>query len=403
MAIKKSEVKKIEESAIDPKKIVDSEATSEIENTEEIEIEEIDEWANDGAITAAGSSLKANSMPVGPANKAATLAKIMNALAVMDAETINNYAKVVPSLRGAANAVSDNSAKNRSTITTGKGGNKGFSDIEGVTPGAANAHEETEFSMDEDVKNVIVEEIANLFEGEDLKPEFKEKVSVIIESITNLNTAKRVIELEEEYETALLEQVSSIQDGLVEGLNVYLDAVIDTWMNDNEVAIVSTLKSDLTEQFVDSLRELFETHYITIPDDRIDVVEELASQVEDLKKLIDNNLEEKADLKKELEAKDLEIEESKINAKIAELSEGLSDSDAERFVALTENVEYENLEDFTKKAVILKETVYKPYVDANKDTTVLFEETEILDDTEGKGPALSESIASYVKALDKFQ
>ena len=378
MPIKKSETKKIQEDAeVDTSEILDDEVE---EVDEVVEVEDLDE-------TDASDTLKPNSKPVGPANKAFDMSKIIHALAGMDKETINKFAASMDWVKDAADGVKSGAAeKNKHTID--------------AKPSNA-VKEDEEINIDDDVKAVITEEIASLFEGENIKPEFKEKLSVVIESTVNLKSSQRIAELEEEYETALINEVTEIKDAIVDNLDKLLNAVVDQWLDENEVELVSSIRTDLAEQFVDDLRDLFDTHYITVPEDKVDVVEEMNNRIEELEDILNTQLAEKLELEKEISDRDDKIEESQVFAKITELAEGLTASDKERFLSLVENTEYEDLEDFSKKAKILKESIYNTD-DKSGKTKVLFEETEVLDDVDNnKTKEVNGPMAHYIKALER--
>lgn len=370
MTIKKGDsVKKVQEA--------EEIETPEVENVEDVEIEDLNE-------TPASDTLRANGAPVGPANKPFDMAKIINALAHADKETVNKFAASMDWVKGAADGVPDGSAgKNKDTIK--------------AKPSAAVTED---FSIDEDVKKVISEEISSLFEGENLKPEFKEKISTVVESVINLKSAQRISELEEEYEEALALELKDIEEAIVNGLDEALNATVDTWLNENEVAITSQIRVDLSEQFVEGLRDLFDTHYINVPEDKIDVVEEMEQHIAELEETLNAALNEKINLQKEIEDRDEKLEEAAIMSEINKLTEGMVETDKERFLSLVENVEFTDLDEFVKKANTLKETVSHKEVSPKKETTVtLFEEVEILEDNTEKY-TLNPSMKKYLAALD---
>lgn len=383
MPIKKSEVKNIPNEDVD-----DLEEDIEMSEDEDVDLEDVDEVELEDLEeeSAAAKTLKANSMPVGPANKSSSLSKVITKLAGMDKETINKFVASMDWVNDAADGVdSGASASNKSTIK--------------AKPSNAVAEE---VELDEVVRSVIAEDIATLFEGEDLKEEFKEKLSVIVESAINLKVSQRTAELEEEYEEALLNEVTEIKDALVDNLDALLDSVIDNWLDENEVGITTSIKADLSEQFIEDLRTLFETHYITVPEDRVDVVEELTNRIEELEESLNAQLAENVELEKTIEEKDFQIEESLISDKLEELSEGLSETDKERFFNLVENTEYTDLEEFTKKAEILKESIHTDKSNNKSATKVLFEEDEVIEgDAEKGADKLTGPMAHYVEAISR--
>ncbi len=356
---------------------VNGRITEEEKMEESDNIESLDE-------TAAAASLTPGSSPVGPANKAWAFGKIVNAIPGMDQETINKFVAMIDQIGHEADSIPGSDAsKNKASVDTKPSG----AAVQLVTRLEA---------VDDVMRSVIKEDISTLFEGDDLSEEFKTKIETIIESAINLKVGAKVIELEEAYEEQLSEEVEEIAKDLIGTLEVAIDSIAETWLENNEVAIVSTLRSDLTEQFLEDLHGLFATHYIDIPEDKVDIVEEQALRIEELEEIASEVLEENLSLKRTIEEATAEFE---VAEALDSVTEGMVATDAEKLRELAESVEFTSATDFTKKLGVLKEahftTVKKP------TASVLFEETEILDEEVSSEKKLTGSMAQYVKAIER--
>ena len=196
------------------------------------------------------------------------------------------------------------------------------------------------------------EDVEEMFEGQDLSEEFKDKAITLFEAAVNAKTIMEAARLEEEYTARLEEEVADIADALESKLDTYLDYVVENWMKENDVAIESTLRNELMGEFIDGLKNLFAEHYIDMPEDKIDVVEELAAKVEDLEARLDETITENVELR------NIVIESEK-NTVLEDMAEGLTMTQAEKFVTLAEGVDFDgNLDTYKKKLSYVKETYF---------------------------------------------
>ena len=234
------------------------------------------------------------------------------------------------------------------------------------------------------------EDLTVMFDGEDLSEEFKEKATTFFEAAVHMRVEEEVARLEEQYTKDLEEQVTEIAEDLVNKLDDYMDYVVKEWMEDNEVAIDTSLRSEITEEFISGLKGLFEQHYIDIPEDKVDVVEELALQVEELQDKLDKSIEEQIALTKTLEEQAKQLI-------FAEVAEGLVDTQADKFAKLAEGVEYSDEESFRRKLEIVKENYFNS---AKKATLIVESEIESADEPEQQ-QTLSGPVANYVKAISR--
>lgn len=235
------------------------------------------------------------------------------------------------------------------------------------------------------------EDMAVMFEGEDLSEEFKQKATTFFEAAVNAKIQEEVARLEGEYEAALTEQVTEIAEELTTKLNDYLDHVVEQWMEENEVAITSSLKSDITEEFMEGLHALFVEHNLDIPEDKVDVVETLMSEVEELKAKLNESVEGLIALEKQIDEQTKELV-------FAEVAEGLVATQADKFKTLAEGVEFSDAETYKQKLEIVKES----YFTGKKTEGQLIVESEI-ESAEPVEPAqvVPPAVAHYVKAISR--
>jgi hypothetical protein len=209
--------------------------------------------------------------------------------------------------------------------------------------------------------NSMKEDIEALVSGEELTEEFKEKAATIFEAAVLSRVKQEVAKLDEAYEAQLSEQVESIKEGLVEKVDGYLDYVVEQWMEQNEIALERGMKSEILEGFVGGLKSLFEEHYIDIPEEKFDVLGALEEEVETLNGKLNEQLASNVELNKQLS--EFQIEHVK-----TVVSEGLVDTDKEKFFALIEELEFDDVETFAKKAQTIRESYF-----TNKATTPVVE------------------------------
>lgn len=221
------------------------------------------------------------------------------------------------------------------------------------------------------------EDIDALINGEQLTEEFKEKAAVIFEAAVLNRVKQEVAKLDEAYHVRLDEEVESIKEGLVEKVDGYLGYVTEQWLEQNEIALEQGMKSDILESFVGGLRGLFEEHYIDVPEEKYDVLGSLEEQVNDLRTKLDEQFETSVELRKQLDG-------YQAAAVVAELSEGMVETDKERFVSLIEELDFDGIESFTKKAQIVRENYFvnksvikKTGNSVVTDTPVINEETNL--------------------------
>lgn len=195
------------------------------------------------------------------------------------------------------------------------------------------------------------EAVEEIFEGEDLSEEFKERASVLFEAVVLEKVNVEVARLEEEFSSKLDEQAELATEDLTKKVDAYLDYVAEQWMEENKLAVESGIRSDIAESFISGLKELFSEHRIDVPEEEVDLVAEMAEKIEALEANLNEQIDTNIEVTKQLEeAKKSEVFEG--------LCEGLADTQAEKLRSLTEGLEYVDLEDFTRKVEIIKENYF---------------------------------------------
>jgi hypothetical protein len=239
----------------------------------------------------------------------------------------------------------------------------------------------------------VKEDVDALINGEDLSEEFKEKAATIFEAAVINRVNDAVAQLEEEFEAKLAEASAKNQEGLVEKVDGYLSYVAEQWIANNEIALESGMKSEILEDFVSGLKNLFAESYIEVPEEKFDVLGSLEETVLDLQAKLDEQVAANVEMAKALN-------ESARNEIIGEAAEGLTATDKEKFLSLAEELAFEDAETFTKKVQTIRENYF-----TNKVTSTIVEsvvtDTPIETLTEQK--AVDPSIKRYMSALNNLK
>ena len=249
----------------------------------------------------------------------------------------------------------------------------------------------------EDLEINVEKDVKALMEGEEtLSDEFKTKAATIFESAVSTKILSEVnsrIEiLEGEYAQELEEAKEEHSTQLTEKVDGYMSYVVEEWMKDNELAVERGIRSELVEDFMTGLRNLFQEHYIDIPEEKVDLVDDLFGKVEELEGKLDEEINRSVDLKKELS-------EYKRDETIREVSDNLADTEKEKLSKLAEGIEYEDKEQFNEKLGVLKEN-YFPTNDAKAETTS--DEEPVTNSEELNEEVVDPSMTHYVDALARF-
>jgi hypothetical protein len=235
------------------------------------------------------------------------------------------------------------------------------------------------------------EHVEALFAGEELSEEFMHKAVTIFEAAVKSKMQSEIARLEEAYADTLEEEVATIKEELSNNVDDYLNYVVEQWVSENEVAIEAGLRTELTEEFISGLRQLFAEHYIDIPEDKVSVIEELGTKVEELESKLNEEIERNVELTKVLsESKKTEIMHSMV--------EGLTATQAEKLKSLAENVDFVDADSYATKIQTLRESYFQSGVKAQTELD------KIEPGTEGQTMIAEETnnpMSKYVRALGK--
>ena len=243
--------------------------------------------------------------------------------------------------------------------------------------------EETDSEID------VKEDIDALVGDADLSEEFKQKAATIFEAAINSKVKAEQERLQSEYDTKFEEEISKSKSELTEKVDSYLNYVVEEWMKENKLALERGIKGEIAEDFISGLKKLFEDHYIDVPDEKYDVLEDQASKIEDLEKKLNEEIEKN-------------VEMNKVNGTykrqeiIDENSKDLADTAKEKFDSLVEGVEYSSEEDFAQKVKTIKESYFEQKAEKSASADI----DDVAEGDESNAD-LSDAMAAYTNAISK--
>ena len=247
----------------------------------------------------------------------------------------------------------------------------------------------------EDLKIDVKEDIEAITSGEDLSEEFKTKAATIFETAVSAKVLaevnERLAHYEEEYKKELDEAKEAHNSTMSEKVDGYLNYVVEEWMKENEIAVEKGIRSELVEDFMTGLKNLFQEHYIDIPEEKVDLVDDLFEKVEELEKKLDESINHNVGIKTEL-AK-FKREES-----LREVSQDLADTEKEKLGKLAEGIDYEDEKQFSEKLEVIKENYFPKTTDSTQPLT---EEVENTTETEEVEEKVDENMSIYVDAMKR--
>ena len=255
------------------------------------------------------------------------------------------------------------------------------------------AEEESTEATEEkvDLNSAIEEDVNALLAGEDLSEEFKEKAKTIFEASINAKITDIENQLNEQYQEKLNEEVSAIKVELTERTDSYLEYVADEWMKENALAVENGIKTEMTESFMEGMKKLFEEHYVTLPEDKYDVLENMVDKLDEMESKLNEQIEKNVALNKRLS-------ESTAQTIINNVAEGLATSQKEKLHTLAESVEFESEESYRGKLETLKDSYFK----GGKTTTTTSAPQELKEEAEHIEPATG-AMAAYLEALGRMK
>ena len=252
--------------------------------------------------------------------------------------------------------------------------------------------EETEEEVVTETTVNVEEDIQALLEGEELSEEFQEKAKTIFEAAIKTKIAEVKSELQEQYEATIVEEVATVKSELTERIDAYLEYVADEWMSENQLAVEAGLKTEMTESFLTGMKGLFEEHYVTIPEEKYDVLNNMVDKLDEMEGKLNEQINKNIALTKRLS-------ESTSDVIFADVTEGLAVTQKDKLAKLAENVEFDSEDAYREKLVTLRESYFP-----TNGTTVQRNETETL--TEGtetghQEPAVTGMMESYLQTLSR--
>ena len=250
--------------------------------------------------------------------------------------------------------------------------------------------EEDDTITEEEVETYDIDDDVNaLLGGEELSEEFKAKAKTIFETALKTKVAEVRKLLEQQYEEKLGEEIIEAKEALAERVDSYLEYVADEWFTENQLAVENGLKEELTQSFLGGMKSLFEEHYVSIPEDKYDVLESMVEKLDDMESKLNEQIEKNISLNKRLA-------ESVADGILDEVSEGLASTQKEKLASLAESVEFESENNYREKLETLKQSYF-----AQKSSPAVKTET-LSEGLDATPESIEGSMAAYLKTLQSF-
>ena len=250
--------------------------------------------------------------------------------------------------------------------------------------------EEEVVAEEEDYKVDVEQDVQALFEGEELSEEFQSKARTIFEAAIKEKVSEIKENLQTAYEQALVEEVASVRDELTERVDAYLEYVADEWIQENQLQVESGLKTEMTESFLEGMKSLFEEHYVSVPEDKYDVLESMVDKLDEMESKLNEQIERNVALNQRLA-------ESNSDVILADVSEGLALSQKEKLASLASNVEFESETDYREKLVKLKESYFPSKTSAPSAHSETISEGTAVDSPQ----QVSSAMEAYMQTLGR--
>ena len=255
--------------------------------------------------------------------------------------------------------------------------------LQGSAPGQKGVKEETEEV--EEISIDVSQDVEALLQGEEFSDEFKFKAATIFEAAVKAKVVEEVEKIQKTFEEKLQEEVAEVKESVETRVEAHLDYVAEQWVKENQIAVDNGLRSELSEEFILGLKELFESHYVDIPEDKYDVLGEMSEKLDQMEVKLNEQIETNVELNQT-------IGNYIKNGVIAEISEGLAQTQKEKLTSLAEGVEFVSEESYREKIETIKEN-YFPKAQASSSED-LVTETQVIAE---EGP-----MAAYAAALSKW-
>ena len=230
----------------------------------------------------------------------------------------------------------------------------------------------------------IDDDVNALLGGQELSEEFREKAKTIFEAALKSKVTELREAMEAHYESKLVEEVEGMKDELIERVDSYLEYVADEWVQENALQVERGIRTEMTESFLEGMRGLFEEHYVSIPEDKYDVVESMVDKLDEMESKLNEQIEKNISITKSLS-------EATADGIVSEVSEGLSSTQKEKLASLAEGVGFESEQSYKEKLETLKESYFK--------TSPKRSDTEVLTEENAAAPATTDAMSAYIQAL----
>ena len=250
--------------------------------------------------------------------------------------------------------------------------------------------ESEEEVVEEATEEYDIEEDVNALLGEEeLSEEFKEKAKVVFEAALTSKVAEIKEALEAKYEEQLLEEIAEIKEGLTTRVDSYLEYVAEEWMTENQLVVEHALKAEMTESFLSGMKDLFEAHYVTIPEDKYNVLDSMVEKLDEMETKLNEQIEKNVSLNSRLA-------EAVAEGILDQVSDGLADTQKDKLASLAESVEFESEEKYREKLEMLRESYFSTKATPSAKTETLSEGSDAAPEV------VSGSMAAYLKTLSSF-
>ena len=230
----------------------------------------------------------------------------------------------------------------------------------------------------------IDDDVNALLGGQELSEEFREKAKTIFEAALKSKVTELREAMDAHYEAKLVEEVEGMKDELVERVDSYLEYVADERLQENALQVERGIRTEMTESFLEGMRGLFEEHYVSIPEDKYDVVESMVDKLDEMESKLNEQIEKNITITKSLS-------EATADGIVSEVSEGLSSTQKEKLASLAEGVGFESEQSYKEKLETLKESYFK--------TSPKRSDTEVLTEENAAAPATTDAMSAYIQAL----
>ncbi len=291
--------------------------------------------------------------------------------------------KPAPNSEPSVGAKASAKAKKTATKVNATGGTPDpMPTLDGSAPGQKNEEvEKKELSID------VSDDVNALLKGEEFSEEFKFKATTIFEAAVKAKVVEELEKLEKVYEEKLQAKLAEVTESMETRVDSHLEYTAEQWVKENQLAVDNGLRNELTEEFITGLKDLFETHYVDIPEDKYDVLSDMSEKLNEMETKLNEQIESNVELNKA-------IGNYTKNGIIAEISEGLAQTQKEKLASLSEGVEFVSEESYREKVLTIKEN-YFPSTKASSSEDLVEKQQVIAEDLEGP-------MASYAAALSKY-